>query len=253
MTSSGVDPELVRVLPLGVDPERFRPDAPPVDLGDAAPGLRFLFVGGLHARKGVDLLLDAYERAFRRSDDVTLVVKDFGPRGPYPPGKLDERVRRMAADPRGPRVLHLSQPVPEEAVPGLYAACDCLVHPFRGEAYGLTIAEAMACGLPVVVPDKGAARDFTDADTAILVPARAVTIPSSHIGQWAMDRDPVVHEVDPADLARAMRGVYEDYADAAAVGARASHAIRTGHTWDRTAEVILDRLGALTGRAVAVA
>ncbi|HTI32931.1 MAG TPA: glycosyltransferase [Miltoncostaea sp.] len=253
MTASGVDPERVRVLPLGVDPDRFHPDAPPVDLGDDAPGLRFLFVGGLHARKGVDLLLDAYERAFRRSDDVTLVIKDFGPRGPYPPGKLDERVRRMAADPRGPRVLHLSRPVPEEAIPGLYAACDCLVHPFRGEAYGLTIAEAMACGLPVVVPDKGAARDFTDAETAILVPARAVTLPASHIGQWEMDRDPVVHEVDPADLARAMRGVYEDYADAAAVGARASHAIRTGHTWDRTAEVILDRLGALTGRAVAVA
>ena len=85
------------VLPLGVDPERFHPDVAPFDLGDAAPGLRFLFVGGLHARKGVDLLLDAYERAFRRDDDVTLVVKDFGPRGPYPPGRLDERVRRMAA------------------------------------------------------------------------------------------------------------------------------------------------------------
>jgi len=252
MTDSGVAPERIQVLPLGVDPDRFHPDVAPLDLGDGAPGLRFLFVGGLHARKGVDLLLDAYERAFRRDDDVTLVVKDFGPRGPYPPGRLDERVRRMAEDPRGPRVLHMSRPVPEEAIPGLYAACDCLVHPFRGEAYGLTIAEAMACGLPVVVPDKGAARDFTDADTAILVPSRPVTLPATHIGQWEMDRDPVVHEVDPADLARAMRTVYESYADAAAVGARASQAIRTGHTWDRTAAVILDRLGVLTGRAAAL-
>jgi glycosyltransferase involved in cell wall biosynthesis len=110
----------------------------------------------------------------------------------------------------------------------------------------------MACGLPVVVPDKGAARDFTDAETAILVPARQVTLPATHIGQWEMDRDPVVHEVDPADLAGAMRTVYEEYADAAAVGARAAQAIRTGHTWDRTAAVILDRLAALTGRAAAL-
>jgi glycosyltransferase involved in cell wall biosynthesis len=253
MAGSGVDPDRLAVLPLGVDPERFHPGVAPADLGDAAPGLRFLFVGGLHGRKGVDLLLDAYERAFRRDDDVTLVVKDFGPRGPYPPGPLDERVRRMAARDQGPRVLHLSVPIAEDAMPGLYAACDALVHPARGEAYGLTIAEAMACGLPVVIPDLGAARDFADGDTALLVPARPVTLPATHVGQWAMDRAPVVHEVDTDDLAATMRRVYEDRAGAAEVGARASRAIRAGHTWERTAEVVIDRVAALTGRAAALA
>lgn len=249
MLESGVDAGRVTVLPLGVDPERFHPDVEPFDLGDSAPGLRFLFVGGLHARKGVDLLLDAYERAFRRDDAVTLVVKDFGPRGPYPPGRLDERVRRMAASPQGPRVVHLSAPVAEEAMPGLYAACDCLVHPCRGEAYGLTIAEAMACGLPVVVPDRGAARDFTDSSTALLVPSRQVELPASEASSYRMDRHPVVNEVDPVDLAATLRGVYEDYADAAAVGARAARSIRSDHTWDRTAEVAMGRIAALTGRA----
>jgi glycosyltransferase involved in cell wall biosynthesis len=253
MAASGVDPDRLTVLPLGVDQERFHPGVAPADLGDAAPGLRFLFVGGLHGRKGVDLLLDAYERAFRRDDDVTLVVKDFGPRGPYPPGPLDERVRRMAARDQGPRVLHLSVPIAEDAMPGLYAACDALVHPARGEAYGLTIAEAMACGLPVVIPDLGAARDFADGDTALLVPARPVTLPATHVGQWAMDRAPVVHEVDTDDLAATMRRVYEDRAGAAEVGARASRAIRAGHTWERTAEVVIDRVAALTGRASALA
>jgi glycosyltransferase involved in cell wall biosynthesis len=253
MAGSGVDPDRLAVLPLGVDPERFHPGVAPADLGDAAPGLRFLFVGGLHGRKGVDLLLDAYERAFRRDDDVTLVVKDFGPRGPYPPGPLDERVRRMAARDQGPRVLHLSAPIAEDAMPGLYAACDALVHPARGEAYGLTIAEAMACGLPVVIPDLGSARDFADGDTALLVPARPVTLPATHVGQWAMDRAPVVHEVDTDDLAATMRRVYEDRAGAAEVGARASRAIRAGHTWERTAEVVIDRVAALTGRAAALA
>jgi len=36
----------------------------------------FLFVGGAIARKGFDLLLDAYREAFRSSDDVTLIVKE---------------------------------------------------------------------------------------------------------------------------------------------------------------------------------
>ncbi|MBJ7456801.1 MAG: glycosyltransferase [Thermoleophilia bacterium] len=251
MIDSGVDRGRLAVLPLGVDPARFRPDAPPADLADAAPGLRFLFVGGLHARKGVDLLLDAYERAFRRSDDVTLVIKDFGPLGPYPPGRLDERVRAMAASTTGPRVLHLSAPIAEEAMPGLYTACHCLVHPCRGEAYGLTIAEAMACGLPVVVPDRGAARDFTDPSTAFLVPAREVELPFGEASSYRMDRNPVVHEVDPADLAAAMRAVHDDQVAANVIGARASDAIRTGHTWDRTAAVAAERIGLLTGRVAA--
>jgi glycosyltransferase involved in cell wall biosynthesis len=248
MIDSGVDRERLVVLPLGVDPARFGPDVPPADLGDAAPGFRFLFVGGLHARKGVDLLLDAYERAFRRSDDVTLVVKDFGPLGPYPPGRLDERVRAMAESTTGPRVLHLSAPIAEEAMPGLYTACHCLVHPCRGEAYGLTIAEAMACGLPVVVPDRGAARDFTDPSNAFLVPSRQVELPFGEASSYRMDRNPVVHEVDPADLAAAMRAVHDDQVAANVIGARASRAIRSGHTWDRTAAVAAERIALLTGR-----
>ena len=122
------------------------------------------------------------------------MIKDFGPRGPYPPGRLDERVRRMAADPRGAAgAAPVAARARRSAIPGLYAACDCLVHPFRGEAYGLTIAEAMACGLPVVVPDNGAARDFTDADTAILVPAApgdAARDPHRRVGDGPRPRGP---------------------------------------------------------------
>jgi glycosyltransferase involved in cell wall biosynthesis len=125
------------------------------------------------------------------------------------------------------------------------------VHPCRGEAYGLTIAEAMACGLPVVVPDRGAARDFTAPDTAFLVPSRQVELPFGEVSSYRMDRSPVVHEVDPADLAAAMRAVHDDQVAANVVGARASEVIRRDHTWDRTAEVALGRITALTGRPVA--
>ena len=163
---------------------------------------------------------------------------------------LDARVREMAASTTGPRVLHLSAPIPEEAMPGLYTACHCLVHPCRGEAYGLTIAEAMACGLPVVVPDRGAARDFTGPDTAFLVPSRQVELPFGEASSYRMDRNPVVHEVDPADLAVTMRAVHDDHVAANVVGARASAVIRRDHPWDRTAEVASARIAALTGRAV---
>ena len=53
----------------------------------------------------------------------------------------------------------------------LYRSCDVLVHPYRGEGFGLPIAEAMASGLPVIVTGYGACLDFCDEDNALLVPA----------------------------------------------------------------------------------
>ena len=209
MLAGGMDPERVALVPLGIDPERFRPGAEPLDLGDRAPGVRLLFVGGLIWRKGIDLLLQAYTRAFTARDDVTLVLKSFGARGPYVPQDADAQVRALQADPRAPRILHLADPLSDGDMPRLYAACDALVQPFRGEGYGLPIAEAMACGLPAIVPDRGAARDFCGPGTAILVPSRPVPVESATIGGMLVAGRPEVVEVEVADLVAAMRSVVE--------------------------------------------
>jgi glycosyltransferase involved in cell wall biosynthesis len=247
MVASGMDPARVHVVPLGIDPARFRPGRTPLDLGDAAPGFRFLFVGGLLWRKGVDILFDAYERAFDRSDDVTLVVKDFGSGGPYASQDGLARMTRLAQNPRAGRVAHFTGTLPEDDLPRLYAACDCLVHPYRGEGYGLTIAEAMACGLPVIVPDLGACRDYADADTALLVPAQEAQLGHMDIGGHRLVDFPRLVEVEVDDLAAAMRRAYENRAASAAVGAAASAHMHRAHTWAHGASIALSRIAALTG------
>ena len=247
MLEGGMDPARVALVPLGVDPARFRPGADPLDLGDRAPGVRLLFVGGLIWRKGIDLLLEAYRRAFRRHDDVTLVLKDFGGRGPYVPQEAAALVRELQADPRAPRILHLTDDLPDADMPRLYAACDALVQPYRGEGYCLPIAEAMACGLPAIVPDRGAARDFCDASTAVLVPSREVAMASAMVGGMLIAGRPRVVEVEVADLVDAMRAVVESPARAATLGAAASAHIRAGHTWAHTASAATARLSELAG------
>ncbi len=249
MVAGGMDPERLALVPLGVDPARFRPGAEPLDLGDRAPGTRLLFVGGLLWRKGIDLLLAAYLRAFGRGDEVTLVLKDFGGRGPYVPQEALARVREIQADPRAPRILHLTDDLDDDQMPRLYAACDALVQPYRGEGYCLPIAEAMACGLPAIVPDRGAARDFCDSGTALLVPSREVEMETATVGGMMVAGRPRVVEVEVADLVAAMREVVESPGRAAALGAAASERIRTGHTWARTAEVATGRLVALAQAA----
>jgi len=245
--ASGLDPEIVKVVPHGIDPLRYRPGLTPLPLPGAGTGYRFLFVGGLLWRKGADLLLDAYRAAFTRHDDVTLIVKDFGRGGPYQPQDAEERVRAMAADPAGPRVHFMSERLTDDELPRLYASADCLVHPYRGEGYGLTVAEGMACGLPVIVPAGGSTADFCDADTALLVPSHPLVLESTRVGDMELAGPVSVIEVLVLDLARRMRDAYERRDEARETGRRASAHIRAGHTWDAAAAIAADRVRALTG------
>ncbi len=246
--ASGLDPDLVRVVPHGVDPRRFRPGLEPLPLPGVPGGYRFLFVGGLLWRKGIDLLLDAYRAAFTARDDVTLVIKDFGRGGPYQPQEAEERVRAMAADRDGPRVAFLRDRLADDEIPRLYASCDCLVHPYRGEGYGLTVAEGMAVGLPVIVPEGGSTADFCDDDTALLVPSQPLVLDRTRVGDLDLVGRVSVIQVLALDLARRMREAYEEPDGARAIGRRASAHIRTHHTWDAAAAIAARRLRALSGR-----
>jgi glycosyltransferase involved in cell wall biosynthesis len=247
---AGMDPDKVVVVPLGVDHERFHPEVQPLDLGDAAPGFRFLFVGGLVWRKGADLIASAFGDAFTESDDVTLVIKTYGVGGPYVSDGCDLLIERLRATSGGPRVHMITGDMDEADMPGLYAACDCLVHPYRGEAFGMTMLEAMACGLPVVMPDMGAARDFADAETALLVPARTLTIPSLDAPGQRMTEYPVVVDMDSGDLAARLRWAFEHRQEARAIGAAAARHVADGWTWHHVVRRVTERVEALAGAGV---
>jgi glycosyltransferase involved in cell wall biosynthesis len=96
---SGIPADRVHRIPLGVDTEQFHPGAPPLAL-KTTKRFKFLFVGGTIFRKGIDILLDAYTSAFRRSDDVCLVIKDMGVGTFYQGQTAEARIAELQADPR---------------------------------------------------------------------------------------------------------------------------------------------------------
>ena len=243
---SGVDPRRVVVVPQGIDPDRFRPGVPPYPLS-TRKGFRFLFVGGTIWRKGPDILLEAYLRAFTPADDVCLVVKDAGADSFYASGGLRRRIRELASDPRNAEIVYLEHELPDAAMPGLYTASHCLVHPYRGEGFGLPLVEAMACGLPVVTTGHGPALELCDPTSAFVLPATEVTLPEPRVlGLETVER-PVVAEVDPDVLAETMRFIFEHPAEARERGQRASAYARQRLTWAVGAAVAHGRLLALAG------
>jgi GT2 family glycosyltransferase len=246
---SGVPEDRVQVVPLGVDTVRFSPQAPPRPL-KTAKQFKFLFVGGTIARKGIDVLLEAYARAFTAADDVCLVIKDMGAGSFYRGQTAEELIARHQARAAAPEIEYLDEPLTEEELPGLYTACDCLVHPYRGEGFGLPIAEAMACGLPVIVTGWGAALDFCNDTHAYLIPAREVRFAHKSVGDLETVDYPWVAEPDGEALRHYLRHVVEHPAEARTKGQAGCAHIRGHFTWDHAAEVVERRVRELRQRSI---
>ena len=169
---SGVSADRVHVVPLGVDTSRFHSRAEPLPV-QTTKAFKFLFVGGAIHRKGIDILLNAFVRAFTADDPVCLVIKDVGSAGFYRRSNVRDQIKHVKSRSGAPEIVYIDRELSLREVAGLYTACNCLVHPYRGEGFGLPIAEAMASGLPVIVTGYGAALDFCTPENAFLLPARS--------------------------------------------------------------------------------
>ena len=222
-------PEIpVHVLPMGVhcggfSPARRTPSAREALLSrisvaaDSASHPRLLlYVGRLSPEKNIDALVDAVEiLAADTSVGHHLVFAGDGPRAAW--------LRRMA-DQVAPGRIHLLGHLANRAdLADLYANCDCLVHPNPREPFGIAPLEAMASGLPVVVPLAGGVLSYANARNAWLV---------KPVG---------------AGLAAGVRDVFSDDA---AKAAKVEQALRTAANfdWPQVAAVFFDLYDNLHGR-----
>jgi glycosyltransferase involved in cell wall biosynthesis len=244
--AAGVAPELVHVVPNGVDLERFSPDGPAREL-PTGKGTIFLFVGGTTYRKGIDLLLEAYGRAFTAADDVCLAVKGVGANTSYRGQTAEEMIRQFRALPDAPELLFLDEDVPFEQVPDLFRAADVVVQAYRGEGFCLPALEALACGKPVIVTGAGPTDEFVTDACGWRVDSRRCLLPESLFEDDPLAGRGWVLEPELDALVPALR----EAADPAARTAKAGHARAQAalFTWANAAEHAAARIDALAGRA----
>lgn len=240
---SGIPGDKVQVIPNGVDPNVFSPIGPKLRL-KTEKSFRFLFLGGTIARKGIDIVLEAYLQAFSASDDVCLVIKGQ-PGAVYKGSELDVLVQSIQNNrPDAPEIEYTNVALTEEEMGAIYRACDVLVHPYRGEGFGLPIAEAMSSGLPVIITANGAARDFTDESFSFMISSKRK---STRVDEFSPTAPGFwLEEPNIAEVSAAMRASFHDRVDAKRRGGLARDYAVKNLSWDRAAALATKRIAALS-------
>jgi phosphatidylinositol alpha-1,6-mannosyltransferase len=210
-------PDRVRVVPLGADQEFFRPGIDTREVR-ARYGLRegrwLLSVARLTRHKGIDTALQALARLSGRHPDLRYAVVGTGEEREA----LESEARELGV---ADRVRFLTE-VPDRDLPALYNSAEIYLGVSRlmeqrVEGFGISLAEASACGLPVVAGRSGGIpAAVRDGETGLLVDA---------------DRADAVVE--------AVGRLLDDPALRARLGAAGRRAVESHYNWDRvTAELV---------------
>jgi len=174
-----VDPQRISVLPYPIDLELFKPLSPafqtePVLSSSNGPALsssngplRVLWLGRIVPRKRLDIFLNGAALAISKGVDLKLTL--IGPSGFIPGYEL--MIRSFPYPDR----LTYHQQVERTEVPALLNQHDVLAQPSEEENFGSSVAEAQACGLPVIVGYTNGNADYLSVRDIHLADDRAET------------------------------------------------------------------------------
>lgn len=197
-----------RIVPFGVDTERFRP----TDTRNLHRGwTTFVVVAYLVARKRVGDVIEALAIVARRRNDIRVRIVGDGPER--------QRLVALAQNLGVAAICEFVGRVPHDRVVEEYRKADVLVSASASETYGMSLLEAMACGLPVISTHNNGSHEIVEnSRTGYLYPQSGV-----------------------AQLAVYMEAFCEDPAAVRTMGRDARAHVETAYAWSIVARQLADK------------
>lgn len=196
----GIPEKKLHRLPYGVNLTRFEPVSSP-----AKERFDVLFVGGMSLQKGIPYLVKAFIALNHPAKRLHLVG--------MPSERLIEALKRKGLwDSQIEVVGH----VPQYQLKHLMSKCHVMVLPSVQDGFGMVMAQAMACGCPVIASEHTGARDlYEDGLEGFVVPIRDADALAQRLQQLA--DDPALRDLLSArSLARVQGlGGWSEYGDRA--------------------------------------
>lgn len=224
-------------MPHPVSPPQPGPDRQALGIPEDRFCFLFMFDATSNVtRKNPAGLIQAYRAAFPEGTEGTLLIVKAKKLDPAGLAGLE----RLAAGRADIRIVN--EPCSAEQAAGLIAACDAYVSLHRAEGFGLTMAEAMACGKPVIATGYSGNMDFMVPGTGYAVPYRLGMLDRDD-GYYR--RGTVWAEPDLGQAALLMRHVATHREEARATGDRAAHWVRSRLSPAAVGERMRNRLAVL--------
>ena len=241
LVANGFPEEKIDVVPEGVDQNIFHPFKRKLRDSNS---YRFLAVGKYEQRKGYDQLLQAFKKGFSTNSDVQLCIKaDYFIDDEGASNTLKNEIEKTGLQ----NIKMIRGALDVKDLFQLYRNADGFVLPSRAEGWGLTLVEALACGLPTATINYSGQTEYLSKIANLYLPIKHKMVPiidpmfktywSSDSGDWGNWA-----EADVDDLAEQMRDMVKNQSQWNERALLASAIIRAQFNWSKAVNTAIQSL-----------
>jgi len=156
------DPSNVKVIPLGVDLDIFKP----CNLPETEKTI-FGNFGKWETRKGHDVLPEIFNMAFEKKDDVLLVMM---PSNPFlTQQQTSDWILKYKDTKLGDKIVFIDRQKNQRAVYKIMSQIHCGIFPSRAEGWNLEALELLSCGRHLIITEVTAHTEFCNPDNSLLI------------------------------------------------------------------------------------